>query len=168
MNLNPLEQLNLITMAAIAAIFLMTFFALRKLFFIPLIEVMEKRADKIERARSRYDEAGALLEKAREEAGKIAADAEGTAERLAEEVKGKIARTRDSKRAQAGAEADAILARGREEVARLKEAEQARLKEQLLACSRQTLVKIIPEVDEDALRLVISRILAAGGAEKRP
>ncbi len=87
MNLNPLEQLNLITMAAMAAIFLMTFFVLRKLFFIPLIEVMEKRAEKIERARTRYEEAGALLEKAREETREIAAQAAGTAERLAEEVK---------------------------------------------------------------------------------
>ncbi len=166
MNLNPLEQLNLITMAAIAAIFLTTFFALRKLFFIPLISVMEKRAEKIERARTRYEEAGALLEKAKEEAGKIAAEATGAAERLAEEVKGEIARKRDSKRVQVGVEADAILATGREEVARLKETEQARLKEELLACSRQTLVKIIREVNEDALRLVVSRVLAARGAAK--
>ncbi len=168
MNLNPLEQLNLITMAAMAAIFLMTFFVLRKLFFIPLIDVMEKRAGKIERAHTRYEEAGALLEKAREEAGEIAAEAASTAERLAEEVKGEIAKVRDSKRAQADAEADAILARGREEVVHLKEAEQARLKEQLLACSRQTLVKIIHEVDEDALRLVVSRVLTVRGAAKQP
>ncbi len=168
MNLNPLEQLNLVTMAAMTAIFLVTFFVLRKRFFIPLIDVMEKRAGKIGRAQARYGEADALIEKAREEAGRIAAEAAGTADRLAEEAKVEIARARDARRAQAGAEADAVLAKGREEVARLREAEQGRLKEQLLACSRQTLGKIIDEVDDDALRLVVARVLTARGAGKQP
>ncbi len=168
MGLNPLEQLNLMTMAAMAAIFLAAFIVLRKIFFIPLITVMEKRDEKIERARARYGEAEALIKKAREEAGHITAEATETAERLAEEAKGEIVRVRDAKRAQAGSEADAILSRGREEVTRLKEAEQARLKEQLLACSRQTLVKIIHEVDDDALRLVVSRVLTSRGAGKQP
>ncbi len=168
MNLNPLEHLNVITLAAIAAIFLTTFFVLRKLFFIPLIDVMEKRAEKIERALARYGEADALIEKAREEVGHIAAEAAGTAERIAEEAKGEITRVRDAKLSQAGAKADAVLARGREEIAHLKEMEQAKLREQLLACSRQTLLKIIREVDEDALRLVVNRILTARGAARQP
>ncbi len=168
MGLNPLEQLNLITMAAMAAIFLATFLVLRKVFFIPLIDAMEKRAGKIERALARYREAEALAGKAREEAGRIAGEAAERAERLSEEVKEELAAIRETKRAQAGAEADAVLASGREEVARLKEAEQARLKEQLLACSKKTLAKMIPEVDEDTLRLVVSRVLAARGAVKRP
>ncbi len=168
MGLNPLEQLNLMTMAAMAAIFLATFIILRKVFFIPLIAAMEKRAEKIERARARYGEADALIERTREEAEHITADATRTAERLAEEAKGEIVRVRDAKRSQASSEADNILARGREEVARLKEAEQARLKEELLVCSKQTLVKIIHEVDEDALRLVISRVLTSRGAGKQP
>ncbi len=167
MGLNPLEQLNLMTMAAMAAIFLATFLILRKVFFIPLIAAMEKRGEKIERARARYGEADALLEQAREEAGRISADATRTAERLAEEAKGEVVRVWDAKRAQANSEADAILAKGREEVASLKEAEQARLKKELLACSRQTLVKIIHEVDEDALRLVVSRVLTSRGAGKQ-
>jgi F-type H+-transporting ATPase subunit b len=166
MDLNPLEQLNLITMAAIAAIFLATFFALKKVFFTPLIDVMEKRASKLERARARYQETGALLEKAQEEARRIAAEAAETAARLSEEVKGELARIRESKRAQAEAEAEKILARGQEEIARLKVTEQARLKEHLLTCSKQTLVKMIHEVDEEALRLVVNRVLMARGAAK--
>ena len=67
MNLNPLEQLNLITMAAMAAIFLVTFFVLKTVLFTPLIDVMEKRAGKLERSRARYQEADVLIEQARED-----------------------------------------------------------------------------------------------------
>jgi hypothetical protein len=58
MGLNPLEQLNLVTMAAMAAIFLVTFFILRTVLFNPLIDVMEKRAGKLERSRARYQGRG--------------------------------------------------------------------------------------------------------------
>jgi F-type H+-transporting ATPase subunit b len=168
MGLNPLEQLNLITMAAIAVIFLLTFFALKKVFFTPLIDVMEKRADKLMRAHTRYREANSLLEKAREEAKRIAAEAAETAAHLSEDVKGELTRIRDSKRAQTNAETEKILASGRVEVERLKATEQGRLKEHLLICSKQTLVKIIPTVDEEALRLVVNRVLTVKGAAKQP
>ena len=168
MDLNPLEQLNLITMAAIAAIFLVTLFILRKVFFIPLIDVMEKRADKLERSRSRYEEASTLIEKAQEGAKRIAAEAAETAEHLSDEVKAELARIRESKRAEASVEAESILARGRNEVALHKESEQARLKEHLLTCSKQTLFKMIPEVDEERLQFIVNRVLAARGAAKEP
>lgn len=166
MNLNPLEQLNLITMAGIAAIFLVTFFILKKAFFTPLINVMEKRDNKLERARARYQETSALLEKAQEEARKTTAEATETAERLSDEVKAELARIRESKRAEASAEAENILAQGREEVARLKEAEQTKLKEHLMTCSKQTLMKMIHEVNEETLELVVNRVLTAKGAAK--
>ena len=168
MNLNPLEQLNLITMAAMAAIFLVTFFILKKVFFTPLIDMMEKRAGKLESSRVRYQEADALIEQAREEAARIAAEAAETAERFSEDVRRELVGIGESKRALANAEAEKIFASGREEVARLKGTEQARLKEHLLACSKQTLVKMIPSVDEEALRLVVSRVLTARGAAKQP
>jgi F0F1-type ATP synthase membrane subunit b/b' len=166
MGLNPLEQLNLVTMAALAAIFLATFFILKKVLFLPLIEVMEKRADKLERAHARYEQADALIRQAQEEAAKIAAEAAETAERFSADVKRELAGIREAKHALANAEAENILARGRAEAARIKGTEQSRLKDHLLACSRQTLLKMIPTVDEDALRLVVNRVLTAREAAK--
>jgi F0F1-type ATP synthase membrane subunit b/b' len=166
MNLNPLEQLNLITMAAIAAIFLVTFFVLKTMFFNPLIDVMEKRADKLKRSRARYREADVLIEQAREEAARIAAEAAETAERFSEDIRREFAGIQESKRILAGAEADKILTSGRTEVERLKGSEQAQLKEHLLTCSKQTLVKMIATVDEEALRLMVNRVLTARGAAK--
>ncbi len=166
MNLNPLEQLNLITMAAIAAIFLVTFFVLKTMFFNPLIDVMEKRSDKLKRSRARYREVDALIEQARVEAARIAAEAAETAERYSEDIRSELAGIQESKRILANAEADKILASGRTEVESLKGSEQARLKEHLLTCSKQTLVKMISTVDEEALRLMVNRVLTARGAAK--
>jgi F-type H+-transporting ATPase subunit b len=166
MNLNPLEQLNLITMAAIAVIFLVTFFVLKTMLFNPLIDVMEKRDDKLKRARARYQEADVLIEQARVEAARITAEAAETAERFSEDIRSEVAGIQESKRTLANAEADKILASGRTEVERLKGSEQARLKEHLLTCSKQTLVKMIATVDEEALRLMVNRVLTARGAAK--
>ena len=168
MDLNPLEQLNWITMVAMAFIFLATYGILRKVFFTPFLTVMEKRAGKLEKARARYEEARSVTEQAQEEARRIAAEASQAAEQMHDEVKGEIARTRESKRATARTEAESILAMGREEVVRLKDEEQAKLKERLLTCSRQTLAKMIPEVSEETLRFVVNRVLAARGAMKNP
>jgi hypothetical protein len=109
-----------------------------------------------------------LIEKAQEEAKKIAAETAETAERLSDEVKAELARMRESKRAEATIEAESIITRGRDEVARLKEAERARLKEHLVTCSKQTLVKMVHEVDEERLLFVVNRVLAARGAAKEP
>jgi F0F1-type ATP synthase membrane subunit b/b' len=166
MGLNPLEQLNLVTMAAMAAIFLVTFFILRKVLFIPLIEVTEKRANKLERASAQYQQADALVRQAQDEAARIAAVAAETAERFSADVKRELAGIREAKRALANAEADKILASGRAEAVRIKGMEQSQLKDYLLACSRQTLVKMIPTVDEEALRLVVNRVLTAREAVK--
>jgi F0F1-type ATP synthase membrane subunit b/b' len=168
MDLNPLEQLNWITMVAMASIFLVTYGILRKVFFTPILTVMEKRAGKLEKARSRYEETSSVTEQAQEEARRIAAEASQAAEQMHEEIKRELARARESRRAKARAEAESILAMGREEVARLKDEEQAKLKDRLLTCSRQTLVKMIPEVSEETLRFVVNRVLAAREAEKKP
>jgi F-type H+-transporting ATPase subunit b len=166
MGLNPFEQLNLVTMAAMAAIFLVTFFILKRVLFNPLIDAMEKRAGRLERSRARYQEADALIEQAREEAKEIAAKAAEVAERFSEDVRRELAGIRESKRALANAEAENILASGRAEAARIKGTEQSRLKDHLLTCSKQTLVKMIPAVDDEALRLVVNRVLTARGAAK--
>jgi F-type H+-transporting ATPase subunit b len=166
MTLNPLEQLNLITMAATAAIFLVTLFLLRRVFFLPLLKVMEKRERKLELARLKYKEASALLQKAREEAKRILAEATEETRHLTGSAEEEVMKIQKERRARADGEAEKISVAGREEVSRLKEREQAKMKAHLLTCSRQTLVKLIGEVDEDTLRFVVSRVLMAKGAAK--
>jgi hypothetical protein len=80
---------------------------------------------------------------------------------MAKEAQDELTRTRDASIAEANAKAQTILARGRNEVAQVREAEQAKLREQLLVCSRQTLAKMIGDVNEDSLRFIVSRVLTA-------
>jgi F0F1-type ATP synthase membrane subunit b/b' len=166
MTLNPLEQLNLITMAAMAAIFLVTFFLLRRVVFLPLIAVMERREQRLERCRLVEQEASALLRKARGEAERILTEAADQARRLSGAGEEELMRIREERCAPASAEAEKILTTGRGEVLRLAEEEQAKLASHLLTCSRQALVKLIGEVDEDTLRFMVDRVVMARGAAK--
>jgi F-type H+-transporting ATPase subunit b len=166
MTLNPLEQLNLITMAAIAAIFLVTLFLLRRVAFLPLIEVMERRERRLERCRRVEQEASALLRKTQGEAERILAEAADQARHLSEAGEEELMRIREERCALASGEAEKILATGREEVLRLAEEEKAKLISHLLTCSRQALVKLIGEVDEDTLRFMVDRVVMSRGAEK--
>ncbi|MFZ3063237.1 MAG: ATP synthase F0 subunit B [Actinomycetota bacterium] len=161
MPLNPLAQINLITIVALMAIFVATYFILRKIFFLPIIEVMEKRTKKIGAARARYVEAWAVKSNAQREAERILAEAGEEAEHITEEAKEEITRVREAKVAQANAEADGILAKGREEIVRLKESEQAKLREDLFSCVNQTLTKLVGKVDERTVHSMVNKVLAA-------
>jgi F-type H+-transporting ATPase subunit b len=167
MSLNPLEQLNLVTIAAVAAIFLVTYVALRRLLFEPLLALMDRRARRVAEGAAAAEEARALVARAQQEAAKLVADATAAAERLERDVKDELARLREARVAEANARTGDLLARGRAEVSRIRSEEDARLEEQLLACSRQALLKMAGEVDAAALRLVVARVLAAGEATGR-
>ncbi len=166
MTLNPLEQLNLIAMAAMAAIFLVTFFLLRKVVFLPLIAVMEKRERRLECCRLVEQEASALLRKAQGEAERILTEAADQARRLSGAGEEELMRIRAERCALASTEAEKILAMGRGEVLRLAEEEQTKLVSHFLTCSRQALVKLIGEVDEDMLRFMVDRVVTTRGAAK--
>ena len=91
----------------------------------------------------------------------MVAESTEEADRLTQEVKDELIRIREARIAEANAEAQSILTKGRNEVVVIKEAEQDKSREQLLVCCRQTLGKMIGEVDEDTLRFVVSRVLSA-------
>jgi F0F1-type ATP synthase membrane subunit b/b' len=58
MALNPLAQIQVVTIAAMIVIFLVTLLLLRRVFFLPLIDVMERRAARIGGARRRGGRVG--------------------------------------------------------------------------------------------------------------
>lgn len=163
MVLNPLAQINIVTIGALIAIFLVTFFLLRRIFFLPVIDVMEKRAARIETARTKKAEAENLLSRAQLKAEEISAEARAEAERIADAAKGEMIKVREAKTAQANAEADAIQAKGRDEVLVLKRSEEAKLKEDLCVCVNRTLSKMIGPVDEKTVRFMVNKVLAAKG-----
>jgi F0F1-type ATP synthase membrane subunit b/b' len=163
MVLNPLAQINFITIGVLAVIFLVTFFLLRWIFFFPVIEVMEKRAASIETARTKKGEAESLFSSAQLKAEEIFAEARTEAERIADVAKEEVIKMRGAKIAQANAEADAILSKGSDEVLALKQSEEAKLKEELWVCVNQTLTKMIGPVDEKKVRFMVNKVLAEKG-----
>lgn len=160
MVLDPLGQLNAVTIGAVVAIFLATFWLVRRS-LLPLIEVMERRTARIAAARAQKAEAEVALRGAQAEAASARAAATGEVERAAATSRDEVAEVRRARLAQATAEAEAIAAAGREEVLALRQAEEAKLADELYACVRQALTKMIGPVDETAVRFMVGRVLAA-------
>lgn len=163
MVLDPLAQIDPATIAAVVAIFLATFLLLRRTFFAPLLDVLEKRALRIETARALRVEAESLLKDARARAEGLLAAARDEAGRIAEAAREEKLRLRESRMAQATAEAEALLARGREEVLALRRSEEADLAEDLRVCVGDTLAKLVERVDDASVRYLVHRALAAKG-----
>jgi F0F1-type ATP synthase membrane subunit b/b' len=115
MVLDPVAQLHLVTILAIIAIFVMTLMILRRTVFLPLISVMEARTARIEAARAGKVEAAAGLAAAQAEATRILDGARETAAGIVEKAHRDAAEAGAARIAEASAEAEAILARGREE-----------------------------------------------------
>lgn len=161
MSLDPLAQLHVVTIGAIALIFCGTLWILRRVCLLPLIEVMERRHARVEGARAGRAEADRALLAAREAEEATLAAAREQAGRRAAAMEEELARLRTERLARAAAEADAVLARGREEAAALRHAEAGRLRDELRSCADQTLTRMIGPVNGDAVMLIVSRVLAA-------
>jgi len=161
MVLNPLDQIHLITTLTTVVIFFLTLLVLRRIVFDPLIEVMERRREKIEAAAIRKARAEAQLQSAQRQADEAVTAAKAEAARMLIGVHEELAGIRREKMAKASTEAEAVLARGREEIAGLRAEEEARLAEELYASVERALTAMIGPVDERAVRLVVGRALAA-------
>ncbi|HUM12737.1 MAG TPA: hypothetical protein VLT82_17445 [Myxococcaceae bacterium] len=160
MALDPLKQIDLVVIGGVAVAFLITYFLLRRIFFGPLIEVMERRALRIETARSRRAEAERSLEDAQRRAAALLQAARDEGARLADAAREASVKVSEARRAEIGPEVEAIRARGRDEVLALRRSAETRLAEELCACVGQTVAKMIGRVDERTVRFLVTRTLA--------
>jgi F0F1-type ATP synthase membrane subunit b/b' len=165
MSLNPLAQINLVTLGSVMLIFVITLILLRRVCFVPIITVMERRAAKIEAARALEDEAHRVLDAARADAEQQLAAAKAEADRVTAECREEIAKRRASAIARASAEAQAVLARGKEEVNALRRSEDARLRSEVQTCVADTLTKMLVPFDDAALRFLVQRTLDTSAAK---
>lgn len=160
MALDPLKQLDLLVIGAVAVIFLVTYLLLRRVFFAPLIAVMERRALRIDTAHTRKAEAEHVLEDARRRSENTIQAAREEGGRLLDAAREMSIKASEVKRAEILPEVDAIRARGKEEILALRRSEEARLAEELCACVGQTLAKMVGHVDERNVRFLVTRALA--------
>lgn len=160
MELDPLRQLNPAVMAAAAAVFVVAYVVLRRVFFLPVIEVMASRDEGIEKAR-----------RALAEAEERHAEAETGARTIAEEAEAEATQIVEKARASAEAQARGIvegaqrkaqhaLDRGRARIAREKEEELARLRAETVECVTLACDKLVGEVPDGAIESTVDSLMA--------
>jgi F0F1-type ATP synthase membrane subunit b/b' len=158
---DPLAQIDPLAIAGVSAIFLVTFLLLRRMCLVPLVEVMERRAGRIEAAGAARAEAEGVLRQARAEADRLLAAAREEAGRIAEAAKEERSRAREARMAVARESADAAVAAGREAIQSLARAQEAAVADHLRACVCEILTRLVGEVDEPRVRFLVARALAA-------
>ncbi len=163
MALNPLDQINPITVVGIMIIFTVTYFILRKTLFLPVVQVMDNRAKKIKSGRATIARAEFLLCDAQGKAERILTEAQEEAERITEESKKETAGLKEQDIAQANKKADAILFKEQKEIRLLKQTEQDKLEQGLIYCVSKTLKKSIGYTDEKVILSMITKVLATRG-----
>jgi F-type H+-transporting ATPase subunit b len=164
MSLDPISQLNLVTIVGVIVLFVITLLVLRKTFFGPLLGVMQKRDAKIEKGRQIRAEAERLIADAQLSAEQVRTDSAAKREQAIAAIRTDIAASRDARIARATAEDEAILAAGRDEVAKLRESEQARMRDSLTACVVETLSSMLETVNERRVREMVDKQLAEKAA----
>lgn len=160
MDLNPLNQIRIEVILAAAGIFWVTFLVLRKVYFLPYIEVMEAREAKLREAELLMSEATAILEDAQQQASDVVNEAKERADRVAREASEKAEEYRRAALAAAGDEVGRMLEAGRSRIAKAREAETAALRDEALECVGIACNKLVGEADENVVRGAVDKLLA--------
>jgi F0F1-type ATP synthase membrane subunit b/b' len=160
MELNPINQLNPVTIGATIVTFTATYVVMRKVFFLPLIEVMERRnAHRVE-AEGRYSEAEGILSRAEEESRAILARSDEKVRELVEQTRAKAEEGHEATLAAARAMAENALERGRAAIAEEAGAERARLRADAVECVSLSCEKLFGRVDRSAVEANVDRVIA--------
>jgi F-type H+-transporting ATPase subunit b len=160
MELDPLRQLNPAVMAAAAAVFVVAYVLLRRVFFLPVIEVMAARDERIEKARRALTEAEERQAEAQAGARTIVEGAEADAIQIAE--KARASAEAQARQAVEGAQhkAQRALDKGRARIAREKEEELGRLRTETVECVTLACDKLVGEVPDGAIEATVDGLMA--------
>ena len=165
MSLDPIGQLNLVTIVGVVALFVITLLILRKTFFASILEVMQERDAKIEKGRQIRAEAERLIADAQLSAEQVRTDWAAKRDQSVTAIRADIAASRDAIVARATADGETILVAGRDEVAKVRESERAKMRDSLTACVVETLSGMLENVDERTVRAMVDRQLAENAVE---
>lgn len=160
MNLNPISQLDPLVIVAAAAIFLLTFFALRKVFVLPYVEVMEARESLCDEAEYCVTEAETVQRDADLEAEAILREAAQTAERVRTEAAQAVEQYRRAVVESAQHTASQRLEAGRLEIAAYKDAQLAAVGEQAVSCVGLACHQLLGDGEEPAVAATVGRVMS--------
>lgn len=160
MELDPLRQLNPAVMAAAAAVFAIAYLVLRRVFFLPVIEVMAARDERVEKARSLMAEANGTYAQAEAEAQTVMEGAEEDAIRIAEKARAAADAKAREVVEEAQRKAQRALDKGRARIAREKDEELARLRAETIECVTLACDKLVGEVPDGAIETTVDGLMA--------
>lgn len=160
MDLNPLNQIRIEVILIAAGIFWLTFLVLKRVYFLPYIEVMEARDAKLRQAEVLAAEAATILEEAQQQANDIVCDARERADRIVRDAHDQADEYRRAALAAAGDEVGRMLEAGRVKIAKAREAETSALRDEALECVGIACSKLVGEADENVVRSAVDKLLA--------
>jgi len=160
MQLDPLQMLDPRVIGVCIGIVIVAYFVLRKWFFLPYIEVMQERAERIDKGRALRDEAKQITEGAQWEVASIQGKAKADAEELERSSQVQSADYRKEAMAAAVVEIDELLKKGRGEIAADAEVEAAELRSQAIECVALACERLLGKRDDVLIASAVDRALA--------
>ena len=160
MQLDPLQMLDPRVIGVCIGIVIVAYFVLRKWFFLPYIEVMQERAERIDKGRALRDEAKQITEGAQWEVASIQGKAKADAEELERSSQVQSAEYRKEAMAAAVVEIDELLKKGRGEIAADAEVEAAELRSQAIECVALACERLLGKRDDVLIASAVDRTLA--------
>jgi F-type H+-transporting ATPase subunit b len=160
MSLNPIDQLEPVTIGATIAVFTTTYFVLRKTVFVPLVSVMQDRFERVEAGRRAAEEAHRIVEQAEATAAESERLARLEGERIARAAREKAERIRDERVAAAEAEAAGILEVGRTKIATARNAEVTALRTEAVDCVRLACDKLLVPIEPQTAEAIVDGVIA--------
>jgi len=158
--LNPIDQIQIPVILAVIAIVAVTVLALRRVFFVPYVRVMERREVKLEAAESVIAEGDAVRAAAEPEAQRIVAEARLKADESIRRTREEDDAYRQSVIETAMRESSASLEAGRAEIRAARDAEVETLREQAIECVTLACEKVLGSFEPDAVAAAVDKLLS--------
>ncbi|HEY5541112.1 MAG TPA: hypothetical protein VIL41_06635 [Coriobacteriia bacterium] len=162
LNLNPLSQIDPIVIVAIIVIFVATYFALRRVFVMPYLAVMEERERLFEDADDMLDRADAVERQAAENAEATVAAAATAAEELRMASRDSAEQYRRQRVEAATQEASLLLESGRAQIASARAEQGVKLRAQVLDCVGLACDRMLGKHDAETVEAAVDRVMARG------
>lgn len=159
-DLNPINQLDLVVILATMAIFTTTFFAFRKVFVLPYLEVMEARDRLLDETDARRQDARRVLGEAEKEAADALAEALAATEELRKDSSDELDAYRRRRIEEATKSASERLEQGRVRIASARERELAALKAEAAECVGLACERLLGERDPEAVDAAVEELMA--------
>lgn len=160
MELNPLNQIHPVVIASVIVIFAITYFVLRKAFFLPVIEVMERRNSRIEASRALREEAAGASRQADFEAEEVLRKARERAESVVSSAREEVERERSARLDKSRADNVSFLERERAKIMKERTAEVDALRDEATACVTMACEKLLDGADPHLVSSVVDHLVA--------